>query len=786
MGIITYQFHKTNDLSPQRFDVMFLDMGENIHLHYRDLRIEMSVEEFREFEELFSRYKEGVLGEIAAGYRDGVLPNTNEVATIKTFWDKQKLQHPAKYDENLIAIEETTDGYHIHLRNYKFLVDLNSFTRIARAFAKSLHLLEDGTLQRDPLFLLQINHLEPRLLTKTVSETGEETRIAVQEKFRRKSAQVLIGLGYHLVSGNASPMVFEKDNARIILSPPGGSSAAMTKLSNEPEVISLPDFLAGAAKSLDRQAINTCKLHVLSLLKRAELQMIPPFSLDDLHVNRHTLALALDLFAERASVAPRTEYDRFNRLLVANQLFFIKPQKSPFGEEERERLFERFVDHVARELAPVPCISRIYLAGSGTRKDSGRYQVPFVHFEWCKLASDFDIIIEIDPDREKEIPSEWDFKFPWAKHSAHYYHLGDLGHGMDSPYAGEYPGIVFYEHLLEAYLFLPSKVVPKLKEAYYETIKPTLIHQKDTIVSWFEQQYGVDVVNMKLFGAKSFNKIYQVDTKTGAFALKVYDNSYINNDDPSRIQYEIDILQALQQAGLPVSSPIANSAGDWITERGRDKVVLFQYVAGFFVGKAKEQEARTSGALLARLHTSLADHVSVCQGKFDIRRPLFLWLKEYEKYRKNGTIGEGPDSAPFRQELEKLASWSVHCHGDVSPRNYLFTREGDCAMIDFQNLGYGPAVIDLTDGMVEFASQDGAFHWEVLRAFRKGYEEVRHLADDEVEALENLLACHLIIKQTRLYRNHLVFALELKTDKIAGLAGALADVLAGRAAFVDQ
>ena len=118
MGITTYLFHKSNGLEKQKFNMFFLDMGENIHFHYRDLRIELSVGEFRELAELFAEYGREVLQEIEAGYLDGVLANTNEAGTLKTFWNGERnLGCPVKYHEQHLAVEETKDGYHLHIRN---------------------------------------------------------------------------------------------------------------------------------------------------------------------------------------------------------------------------------------------------------------------------------------------------------------------------------------------------------------------------------------------------------------------------------------------------------------------------------------------------------------------------------------------------------------------------------------------------------------------------------------------------------------------------------------------
>lgn len=756
---------------------MFLDMGENIHIHYRDLRIEMSVEEFLEFHETFNRYSTGVLKEIDSGYHDGVLPNTNESTTIKTFWDKGKLKSPSKYDNNLIAIEETTDGYHIHLRNYKILLDRNSFNHLTRALTKSHYLLEDDNLNRDPFRLLQLNNLEPLLVAKSSSGDKEETQIEVQKKFHRKSGQVLSGLGYRLMHKTELTEVYEKDNSTVVLAVSGHTTLpAQDRIHAASWTISLPVFLDSFGKSLGRHDLNTLKLRILYLFNLAEKGQISPFSLEDISINRQTLTPSLDIFSQKSARIPLKEYQRFNEILVKNGIFFIKPVKTPFPAALKEELFEKFIARVAEHIAPHRCVSKIFISGSAINGHSGKYQVPFVHFNWCKLASDFDILVEIDPDYEEEIPKEWDFKFSWPKHSAEYFHLGDIGSGMKSKYAKQYPGIVFYEHLLESYFFFPSKVTPKIKEAYYERIKPILIHKKENIVSWVETQYGLETVNMKPYGAMSFNKIYRVDVKGNVFALKIYDNKYISNNDPSRIEYEIDVLKVLADSDLPVALPVPNTRGEYILAKGQDKAVLFHFISGRFIGKANEDQARVAGNLLGRLHTFLQNHSNSYQQKIDIRRPMFLWLDAHEKYQADGTIKEGVGISKYVENIKGLNTFATHCHGDVSPRNFLFENT-TCSMIDFQNLGFGPAVIDLTDGMAEFASQGRLFKWDVLKAFQEGYEGVRKLSSQERSCLDDLLISQLLIKQVRLYRNHLTYGLELKKDKIDGLNEALHTLL---------
>jgi len=55
MGVIKKVLHRDNNaISKPRHSRIFLDMEENIHIHYRDLRIELSLPEFEEFVSSFN------------------------------------------------------------------------------------------------------------------------------------------------------------------------------------------------------------------------------------------------------------------------------------------------------------------------------------------------------------------------------------------------------------------------------------------------------------------------------------------------------------------------------------------------------------------------------------------------------------------------------------------------------------------------------------------------------------------------------------------------------------
>jgi Ser/Thr protein kinase RdoA (MazF antagonist) len=109
--------------------------------------------------------------------------------------------------------------------------------------------------------------------------------------------------------------------------------------------------------------------------------------------------------------------------------------------------------------------------------------------------------------------------------------------------------------------------------------------------------------------------------------------------------------------------------------------------------------------------------------------------------------------------------------------NFLF-RDGKCWLIDFQNVGYGPALIDLANGMVEFSARKRGFESENGEAFKQGYESVRKLSEIENEFLKDLLIIQIAVQQAKLIRLHYGgFGYELKEERILGLRAGLEQFL---------
>jgi len=781
MGITTYLFHKSNGLEKQRFNMFFLDMGENIHFHYRDLRIELSVGEFKELAELFKLYSQDVLNEIEAGYKDGVLANTNEAGTLKTFWDKEKkLTFPVKYNEQQLAIEETKDGFHLHIRNYKILMGKDSFILLVKAIAPIASLLESNDLKRDPVQLLAENELGTKLISRFQTEGHEEIVIEVDKTYRNKAGQVLKALGFIQGVVENSRVAYNKDSSTVVLVPPGYAPQAADMVSTDTS-LDLPAFLARYGHDLDTTDLNQLKLKILSLLKMAEQGGIRPFRLQDLYINRSSLNPAVDLFCRLEGIDPKQEIDSFNKLLGTHKLFMIKPEKELFPPEKQDQIFDAFFDFVMQKLAPHECVRKIYVLGSSTNRRSGCYKVPFVHFDWAKINSDFDIYIELDPDYEGTLPEEWDKKFYWDRAGCDYYHFGDVGDGMISEYAQRYPGIRFYEQLVEGYLFHPSTGDKSKKDKWFGEVKARCIFSRDRIAEWVNQNYEITVHETERFNVASFNRVYHIFSPSEEYVLKVYDSKYLNKKNKKKIAYEIGVLDSLKESGLEVALPLKNKAGKYISQKDKEQAVLFTFVPGKYVAKPTLEENMLAGNLLARFHNEAKRYKTKYAKVYSNKQLLFYWLDSWQEYHdQGGIVGTdiSLDIPYYTKRLRNFNTFPTHCHGDLSIINYLF-RDGKCWLIDFQSVGYGPALIDLANGMVEFSAQKRDFYMENLESFKKGYENVRKLSRAENDFLTDLLVIQIAVRQAKLLRLHYGgFGYELKEDRILGLRMGIEKLLA--------
>ncbi len=132
---------------------MFIDLCENIHIHYREFRTVFSLDEYFEYANILEDSTKDVRAYLAQNpdYREGVYGTTLMVAGGKMrqreYLKNSPQPNQSLYMNNDFAIElqteRTTDEMHIHWRDYRFAMNREQFKTIADAFTVARKELAD-------------------------------------------------------------------------------------------------------------------------------------------------------------------------------------------------------------------------------------------------------------------------------------------------------------------------------------------------------------------------------------------------------------------------------------------------------------------------------------------------------------------------------------------------------------------------------------------------------------------------------------------------------------------
>jgi len=126
---------------------LFVDLCENIHIHFRDLRIVFSLDEYFEFAEIVAKSTDDVRNYLAQNpsYREGVYGDTIMVAGGKSqqlrSLNKSPKPHIPRYFAADFTIElqdeSVIDEIHVHWRDYRISLPISHFNIIAGAFSEA-------------------------------------------------------------------------------------------------------------------------------------------------------------------------------------------------------------------------------------------------------------------------------------------------------------------------------------------------------------------------------------------------------------------------------------------------------------------------------------------------------------------------------------------------------------------------------------------------------------------------------------------------------------------------
>ncbi len=222
-------------------------------------------------------------------------------------------------------------------------------------------------------------------------------------------------------------------------------------------------------------------------------------------------------------------------------------------------------------------------------------------------------------------------------------------------------------------------------------------------------------------------------------------------------------LNALAQVDFPAPLVQRNRVSELLSANEDWVVLLLTFVEGGLVSDSVA-DMTSMGRLLARLHlipseelraveTGIPDYRYYPQEKLN---PWLTKLKEIE--------GLVPTELESRHEscvrtLTRLQTWPELpislLHGDCNPQNAIRSERGQITFIDWDNVGFGPAILDLA--YLLFHCHICQPSWptiepneEWIGGILSGYEQYRSLSSFELEYLPDAIAlaeCHHLAKR---------------------------------------
>lgn len=801
MGVIKKVLYRGHILDKPRHRHFFLDMEENIHIHYRDLRIELSRSEFEDICDAFGKQSKELLSIInKTSYQDGKLPNANQDDV--RIWTESLLKHDVKYHPQRFTLEECSDGFHLHCRNYKLLFDEAEFRQIVKLF-KNLDVDSPCAATYDEVLeLLEDNDVDFTLDSGNIP--GEVLHIAVAKYHFPKIMEIFKLIGFtldaqkfeHHYQGPLLKVVAKVNNTL--------SALDYKRIRGYNETERLVDFLTRNATTIDPDALNQIRCQVLDLYFSLSTGQKLNVELDQqlwlYSPANQKVIFPYSVSGQGGRVEASTLYSTWAELLVNLKLWFVKPTKVPFATAEQLQLKQQVEEAIRFEVAAFAAVDKIYLMGSVMRGDMGRYLVPFVNGADVKLGSDVDILVEINPLREADIPEHWKLIKSDAFNHCAIYHVKQLPiAGGTDEWAKNFPHLPLIQHLIDAYVFFPSRGYYEEKNAFlskfhahlfYDRTRDGVINrsgEEERIALRIAELYGFSQVIVEKMKVATENALYKIFVDDRSYVLKLFkvSGNYKRKRIAEHTQYEEKLITALKSRGILTADIIPAPQRDTTIENY--PALLFERIYGMAQLKPDYSLDKTCAALAA-IHQVQMDRPLDLAKDFSYEDLCDIWLPLFQVYLEDPThsveiaealtkfapLHERCNSAEYRNMLYASIPF-VHNHGDVTPKNVITNEQDKAVFFDFNNAYFGPRIVDVIDGAFEFSLAEQYIHladFTRFDTFISHYANYSPITAKETEKLSQWIAFIGLIKFTREVRTLLERPKEaLRRKRALAIAG---------------
>jgi len=792
------------EMAPHRN--LFLDMEENIHIHYRDLRIELSRAEFEEIVNTFSKQSKELMEIIhEKNYRDGKLPNSNQEDT--RIWTESRLHHPVKYHPKRISIEDCTDGYHIHLRNYKFLLSPEDFEKFHQAVS-SIDINKPHASSKDEVIqLFEDNHIDFAVTREDLENNTTYITVANYHLSKIRTICDKIGLSREI---QVNKQIISNDKHRIEVQTTDRTKVLELKKIQSNESSSLLAAFLMNDRELDSSQLNHIKCQILDLFEYVKkCEQLPDVDLDyknwtyDLIDKKVNFPFKIH-DRSMSSKDIRQKYRAWSDFLKSVDYFFIKPTKLVFNPSKQKLTRQKIYSHIQDTIANLKSVSKIYVMGSIMRKELGAYASPFIHSTWAKLGSDIDILIEMQ-SKDSIPPESWEYINVSSANSCDIYHVSQVKMDDEFGFQNEFPHIDFFHHLLDAYVYFPDKSDTEKKNAFLKKFGAKLIYSANSndklginlekelksynksletnsdseprfskLKSQIEDIYGVRIDTLSKMTEATENELYKLTFNNKDYVLKVYkvSGNYNSKRISEHADYEAELVANLSDTNVKLANIFPDKNDTYVNTINGYPAILYSYEDGrIYKYPDPNFPIVEATQVLANLHNLQISKPFKLNHSFSFDDVFNIWHSEFYRFMYEMADRDKDISQAFSKlkkmynelkglyqniKTDKNIPW-LHNHGDVTPRNFVI-RDNSAILIDFQNAFFGPRLLDVIDGAYEFSfggKPPGKDDFNRFDEFINTYKSKTDLTNDELSILDDTIkVCGVIkfIKEVRMIK----------------------------------
>ena len=243
--------------------------------------------------------------------------------------------------------------------------------------------------------------------------------------------------------------------------------------------------------------------------------------------------------------------------------------------------------------------------------------------------------------------------------------------------------------------------------------------------------FGLGVIKEIKKGGGFANENYFVVTENGAYVIKIVLEKRFKAEDKLREQLYIE---RLREFNFPVVGYIKSPKGDIIYQKN-DRLALIQKKIGGSHPETNEDIARQMGEKMAKLHKI----------PFDSLPEKGNWLQESYLANSIAILKKNFYNNKYIRELIKLyraldfraenLPKSI-IHSDLFADNTLFENGKLVAIIDWEEVGIGPSLLDFGIAVIGFCFRDNSFKINLYKVLYESYNKNRPFTQIEERQIE--------------------------------------------------